>query len=85
MGAALSLAALLLQHGVEHLHHEALLGPRQLADLFELLLQLRCRPALASATPGRGADEFFDADTELIGQIGQCACEKVSGTINSHP
>lgn len=63
---ASSLAAglLLLQHGIDHLHHEALLGLGQAGDAFELLLQLRCRPALAGASCGRHADQVLDGDAE---------------------
>jgi hypothetical protein len=32
-----------LQHGIEHLHDEALLGPWQLLNLLDLSLQLRRR------------------------------------------
>jgi hypothetical protein len=69
---ALGLSALLLQDGIEHLHDETLLSLGQCADAFELLLQLRCRPALACAALGRG-DEIFDGDAELIGEGRQCA------------
>ena len=69
---ALCLSALLLQDGIEHLHDEALLRLGQCADAFELLLQLRCRPALACAALGRRADEFLDADVERLGQQRQC-------------
>jgi hypothetical protein len=39
-----ALAALLGEDGIEHLDHEALLGPWQTLDAFDLLLNLRGRP-----------------------------------------
>ena len=38
-----------LQHGVDHLTDDALLGFGQGFDLFELLLQLGCRAAFGGA------------------------------------
>lgn len=56
---------------VQHFADGALLGLRQRLQLFELLLQLRCWPALAGAAFGRCADEFFDADAEHVGRLYQ--------------
>ena len=43
---------LLLQHGIDHLHDEALLGFGQAGDAFELLLQLRRRAGLGGCGKG---------------------------------
>ena len=48
----------MLQHGIDHLHDEALLGFGQAGDAHKLLLQLRRRPALGGR--GRGADQLFN-------------------------
>jgi hypothetical protein len=58
MGCGCCLRAVLLQHRVEHLGDGALLGGGKLADLFELLLDLRRRPAFAAASPGRRGDRW---------------------------
>ena len=59
----------LLQHGVEHLHDEALLRLGQCGDALDLPLQLRHRPALGGL--GLFADQFLDADAEQRGQSRQ--------------
>jgi hypothetical protein len=69
----------LLQHRVEHLGDGALLGGGKLADLFELLLDLRRRPAFAAASPGRRADQVFDAGVEGLGQ------QRQHGNRHTHP
>ncbi|WP_177497895.1 hypothetical protein [Pseudomonas sp. Hp2] len=62
----------LSQHGIKHLRDGALLGLGQAADLFELLLQLRRRPALARAALGGLPDQFLDADAERGRTRGSC-------------
>jgi hypothetical protein len=46
---------LLLQHGIDHLHHEALLRLGQAGNAFELLLQIWRWAALAKVASGMAA------------------------------
>lgn len=65
-----SLAAGLLQDGIEHLHDEALLSTRQLLNALDLLLQLRCRSALL----GRAdfiPEQLFQGHPERAGKARQ--------------
>ena len=62
----IGLTRCLRQHRVNDLADELLLRLRQAAQLFKLLLQLRCRPTLARL--GRFADQFLDAGTQRLGQ-----------------
>lgn len=65
------------EHGIEDLRDSALLGLGQGFDLFELLLDLRCWPALAVLGAfGRDADQLFDRHIERIGELGEGAGEQ---------
>lgn len=66
------------EHGIDHAHDGALLGEGECLDPFELLLNLRRRPALAGSAPGDGGrpDQFLDADAELLGEGRQRAGEQ---------
>lgn len=61
-GLPCSSARLLLQDGVDHLHHETLLGFGQLRDAFELLLEFGRGAALGSLR--FFADQFFHGDAQ---------------------
>ena len=69
----------LRQHRVDDLADELLLCLRQSAELFELLLQFRRRPAL-----GQFADEFFDSGSQnSCSWLKSAACgEKTMGSEN---
>lgn len=63
---ACQLSVGLREYRVDNLADELLLCLGQAAELFQLLLQLRRRPALARL--GRFANEFFDAGSQRLGQ-----------------
>lgn len=56
----------MLKDGFEHVEHEALASSAQAAELLEVALELRGRPALAGAI-GQ-AEQGFDGDGEVLGQ-----------------
>jgi hypothetical protein len=64
LAADRSLAVLLSEHGIDHLHDEALLGFGESLDALHLLLQLRVGPrlpGLASFSPIRASTETASA------------------------
>lgn len=58
------------QHGIDHLADRPLLGGGQCPDAFQLLGDLRLRPAFAGAAPVRGcrSQQRFHVDPKPIGK-----------------
>ena len=64
----------------------ALLGLGQRFDLFELLLNLRRRPALAGlGALGGGADQVIDRNLEQVGELGQGAGQQAQAAGTKGP